>query len=77
MPQWMMGRTVRDKASFRIRLTWPQLSLLGHQVKIKLALPAWSPASCGRRDRFCRCQLRVPEGLAWDREAPSYLLESL
>lgn len=29
MPQWMMGRTVRDKASFRIRLTWPQLSLLG------------------------------------------------
>lgn len=29
VPQWMMGRTVRDKASFRIRLTWPQLSLLG------------------------------------------------
>lgn len=29
VPQWMTGQTVRDNASFRIRLTWPQLSLLG------------------------------------------------
>lgn len=29
VPQWTMGRTVGDKASFRTKLTWPQLSLLG------------------------------------------------
>lgn len=48
-----------------------------HQVKIKLALPARNSTSCSRRDRSCRCQLRVQEGLEWGREAPAHLLEAL
>lgn len=46
------------------------------QVKIKLALPARNPTSGSRRDRSCRCQLRVQEGREWGREAPAHLLEA-